>query len=824
MRLFCIATIGTILGILIGLYFSSIVLFLLLIFLSIILFLIFKNYRKQILIFSVCLFLFAIYTNCLEIQNNNRNINYQGQEVEIQAIVISDKTEKEYKDSYKIKVINIQNKIDKDFYLLLNVKIGKEEKLILEYGDKVTFKANYEVPSISRNEGGFDYQKYLKTKRITGTVTVKKDEITMIGKNKTSFISTWIHNIKEILINKIEEILPSETANLCIGLLVGEKSGITEEVQENFRKSNLSHMLAISGAHVSYLLIGISFFMTHLKLHKRWANLFIILFLLFFMALVGFTPSVTRACVMSILILVADLLFKKSDIYQNLAISSFIILLANPYNLLDIGFQLSFGGTIGIVLFNSKMIQKIEDKRIIKNIVKYERLEQDKKLVLEISNQTKLKSKLINYLKQMIAVSLSANIVIIPIMMYHFNMISFTFLISNLLASPILGIALILGLIFIFFILIFKPIARFVSFFLQPNLQLLIQIANISSKLPFSQILVQTPSFLQIMIYYIFLIILFYSKELINKFKMNQVNLNNTTNKIKKYKEKPKNSKNTIQRYISKNIKKVLIIFLLISLMFPYLIPFFPTHQLTIHFIDVGQGDSILIQTSSNKKILIDGGGSEIGSFDIGEKTLLPYLLNKGILKLNYLLFSHFDTDHCGGLLTALEKLKVENVIISKQGKESENFQRFMELAKEKEVNIIIVTGGDKITLDRETYLDILFPMEELISENILNNNSIVAKLCWNEIINKQEFSILLTGDIEAIAEKKLVEQYKNTNKLKANILKVAHHGSKTSSTQEFLNLVYPQIALIGVGEKNTFGHPSKMTIERLDKLRLPNL
>ena len=235
--------------------------------------------------------------------------------------------------------------------------------------------------------------------------------------------------------------------------------------------------------------------------------------------------------------------------------------------------------------------------------------------------------------------------------------------------------------------------------------------------------------------------------------------------------------------------------------------------NMIIYFIDVGQGDSTLIRTAKNKTILIDGGGSENSSFDVGEKTLLPYLLDRKITVLDYVVISHFDTDHCGGILYLMEHIKVKNIIISKQGKESSNYNKFKNIVLDKGIYVIFVKKGDKIKIDNETYMDVLFPSNNLISDNILNNNSIVTKICYNN------FSILFTGDVEEIAENEICSQYNTTNKLKANILKVVHHGSKTSSTAEFIKMVKPQIALIGVGEKNKFGHPNDGVIQRLKNM-----
>lgn len=159
-----------------------------------------------------------------------------------------------------------------------------------------------------------------------------------------------------------------------------------------------------------------------------------------------------------------------------------------------------------------------------------------------------------------------------------------------------------------------------------------------------------------------------------------------------------------------------------------------------------------------------------------------------------------------------MENLKVKTAIITKQGKVSENYKRFLEIVKRKNIKVIVVKAGDKIKIDKDIYFDIIFPEEKQIEENVLNNNSIVAKLVY------KEFSILFTGDVEEIAERKILEKYANTNKLNTTILKVAHHGSKSSSIKEFLDKVSPKMAIIGVGKDNKFGHPNEDVIKRLKR------
>ena len=159
-----------------------------------------------------------------------------------------------------------------------------------------------------------------------------------------------------------------------------------------------------------------------------------------------------------------------------------------------------------------------------------------------------------------------------------------------------------------------------------------------------------------------------------------------------------------------------------------------------------------------------------------------------------------------------MQELKVENIIISKQFEASENYQKFLKIAKEKKIKVKVVHAGERIQIEKNLYIDILWPdISNPINDNILNNNALVFKLSYIS------FSILFTGDIEEIAEKMILEKYKNNLELlKVDVLKVAHHGSATSSIEEFLNVVRPEIALIGVGEDNSFGHPSDNVLERL--------
>lgn len=549
-------------------------------------------------------------------------------------------------------------------------------------------------------------------------------------------------------------------------------------------------MLAVSGAHVSYVLLGSTYLLQKLKFSKKISNSITIFLLLFFMALTGATPSVIRACIMASYLIICKITYQKPQILVSLTIPMLALLIQNPYSIFSSSLQLSYGGTIGILIF-CKPLQIVFSEKFIN--LKEDSLEEEKTILKKMKN---LKQKIIHKVIEMLTVTLSANLIVLPIMAKTFQTISITFFISNLLASPILGIVILLGFVLIFLSFICLPIAKLLSPILSLFLQILINIASWGAKLPFSKSYIATPSLWVLILYYIFLFLIFYISYLKRKIRKRKFE-----KRILKMMEILKKRK---RRFFLCSLSVILIVTIFFSIL---------PKDLKIYFIDVGQGDSTLIITPRGKSVLIDGGGNrDTLQFDVGKQILLPYLLNRGITKIDYIIPSHLDEDHVGGLLTILENLPVHYVIMTKQGKDSQNYQKLLEIVKRKNIKLIYVKIGDRINLDRQVNLEILWPKEEQITENILNNNSIVCKLTYGS------FSILFTGDIEEIAETAILNTYTNKNILQATVLKIAHHGSKSSSIEPFLETVNPKIALIGVGEKNTFGHPNKGVIERLEK------
>lgn len=593
----CLIAIAWLFGILSGLYCKiSIVLFVLGFFLFY--FIRRKNRylrlicsKRYILIFVLTYLISYVQITGLEksFEEKYRSIS---EEIKVVGTILSNPVNKEYHTSYTIKVDTINgSKSYQNTKILLKVQKGKK-KAEYSYGNQIVFTGEWKEAMAARNEGGFDYKQYLKTKKIYGIIETKESDIKIKKQNNGNAILKLANTMQNKIQKKANELLEKRKAGLLTALLIGSKENLEKEVQEAFRTSNLSHMLAVSGAHVSYIIMGIGFFIAKTKMSKKLGKIGTIILLVFFIFLTGQTPSVTRACIMSIYLIVASLFHKKVSILSSISISFILIVWINPYSILDVGLQLSYAGTIGIVLLFP---------------------------VLKKSWNRKKQSKRKEKIKEMLLLTISANIILTPITLYHFNTISLTFLISNLLASPIMGILVILGFTTIILSFLLYPIGKLVAYPLSIFLSLFLQIANGTSKLPFSKLYMATPRLELIVLYYLILFFI-----------------------LRYQKKKEKKLLKQIKKITMKKIVAIVLIIMTILLLY-HQIP----KQLKIHFVDVGQGDSMLIRTPNEKTILIDGGGQrDSKSFDVGKNTLLPYLLKKGITKLDYILISHFDSDH----------------------------------------------------------------------------------------------------------------------------------------------------------------------------------
>lgn len=625
-----VAVIGYIIGIIVGLYFkTSIVLFYIPIIATYLIYkfckkqnvkkfklLSIKRYLRYIKIYFnskviILLIISSIISNTIVIfQNKNYEEMYNNlssqESLNLTGIIVSEKQEKQYYNKYKVKTkYNNKN---------LRFYITTKKDIELKYGDKISFLGIYTKPEVQRNYKGFDYSEYLKQLKIYGTLRCEK--IKVIKKNQANKMFQISNKMSNKIVTNTKKVLNEETYSILLGLILGNKDDIDEEKQGKFRDASMSHILAVSGMHVAYVILGINLIFKNL-IGKKNTNILCILILIFYMFITNFSPSITRAGIMGILMIFSKLIYRKNDIYISISVSLLLILIYNPFLIQNLGLQLSYGGALGIVIFNKSILKILKSLKVKNKVYKY-----------------KIRPKIQKYLdkvKEIISVSISVQIGIFPIILYNLNTFNPYFLISNFLLSFVIGPIVIIGFLFIILILVNTSIAKIIAPMISISIKILNLISNVG-KLPFSKIYVATPSLFSILIYYLSLIVIFvcyniYSAKNPNKTQIRIKNL------IALMKIKLRQNKH--------QIKCMLLIIVFLSFVMNYI-----PQNLKIHFIDVGQGDSSLIITPQNKTILIDGGGSSSSDFDVGESTLIPYILDRGFTKIDIVIISHFDQDH----------------------------------------------------------------------------------------------------------------------------------------------------------------------------------
>lgn len=806
-----IISIAYVTGIIIGVYLKNsisfifavnLILTLILIINKLVRFIKIKNIYENIILLSLITLIVA-EMNTASFINKYENINDNLNECTIsaEAIICGDIKETEYSCTVNAKITKINNnknnnnasnykeynnsknynndKKYNNIKIVLIVKKNKKDNASnselmkkIEFGTKIKLAGEYSAPEGQRNFKGYSYKEYLMTKEIYGTVKIENsNDVETIKKDQSNFFEKMINKLSNLLKRKVEILLPENSASLLKGILLGDCTDISSDVKENFKECNLSHMLAVSGAHLSYLIIGINLILSKKIFGKRASKIITIFIIIIFMNITNMSPSIERAGISSIICIIASLIHRKPDAINAVAVAVLCTVIKNPLSILNVGMQLSYAGTLSLLMFANG------------------REENNSRGIIENNEKGKGIKK---YLVESIKVTLCANILIMPLTIYKFNTISLNFILANLVAGPLLGLSLILGLIMLVTSFISLNIAKFISFILNIILIILMKSTKLISQIPYSNITVITPHLISIVIIYTITFLGYYiakSPELRKRLKVNK-----------------------------KLIIKTIAIVLSITIISVATINLLEEKKLKLYFVDVGQGDCTYLKTPSGKNILIDGGGNrDKEKYDVGKKVLLPYLLDRRVKKIDYIMVSHFDADHAQGLEAVIQNIKVKNIIVCKQASDSVLYQEIIKLCKKKNVNIITVKRGKTIKIDKYVHFEILHPGDIMLDDGKggLNANAIVTKMYCT--IKNKTTTIMFTGDIEEKAEEELVKIY--GDKLKADILKVAHHGSKTSSTAEFLKCVSPKIALIGVGKGNTFGHPNSGVLSRLEDI-----
>ncbi len=618
-----------------------------------------------------------------------------------------------------------------------------------QYGDLLKAIVRLQEPSLPNNFGEFNYREYLVRQKIFVTASIAIDQVELIGRSKQFGWRYFVNYVKNKIEQNINAIYHYPHSALIKAILIGDRTDIPSEWELIFQDAGIMHILAISGLHIGIITATLFFLFNLLPFFRRKKGLSCIIMislLLGYAALTGFRPPVTRAVFMFITLLIAGYINRPYHLYNSLYFAALMLLLYQPLLLFDAGFLLSFMATFFIIF----LYPLIEKKLIV----------------------------LPSYISKPLAVSLSAWLGIAPLSAYYFYKISYLAPLSNLLIVPLMSIILILGLLSLICSLVFLPWGAPLALVNELFINLIIFISRFFSSLPFAYRYLAQPRPYQMLYYYFFLILIACTLYV-------WVNLDIYQ-----------------KRRIFWMMTASLAIFLFIELLFSY-------PMLSVHFLNVGQGDSILIQTPYQQNILIDGGGTPFSDFDLGKKVILPYLRRLGVNGIDLMVLSHPDLDHIEGLLPVLREMKVNMVIDSGINAPHIQYLEYLSLIKDNpEIAYYQAQPGDIIRLTPDLEIIILNSLNSLkySQESNFNNHSIVLKLLYKNT------SFLFTGDIEERVELELLSR---GDLLRSDILKVAHHGSITSSSMAFLEKVRPEVAVISVGVNN-FDHPHQDVMDRL--------
>lgn len=630
----------------------------------------------------------------------------------------------------------------------------------VEYGEKIEIKGYLKDVPEYLNPGVFSYRKYLFQKNIYKIIYVKEGNLRIRGVSK-NFICRLIKNIyflKNLFIENLKKSLPETYGEILASIIFGSKAAkISEDLEENFIKTGVIHIFVASGAQIT-LLLSISLLLLKINPSNKLISIISLTFsfaiILSYGIMTKADASIKRAIVMGCVYILAILLKKEYDVLNSLFLSAFLILIFSPQTVYNISFQLSFITCAGIIYFSPYILEILKNFKI-KN---FERLSY--------------------YIILTISVCVSSQLFVAPLIAYYFNRISPFSILTNIFVVPLVMVILPAGIL--------GSIAGFLSynfsiFFNSFNaflLFLLLKIVLFFSKLPFSEIYVKSPSLFSIIFWYLLLIAIVELKR----------------------------------RKINISKEKIILISLFITAGFTSLnLISLLNRSFTVIFLDVGEGDSIFIETEKGRRILIDGGGTsrDISSeYDIGEIVLTPFLRKKGVKEIDIVVLTHPHNDHLRGLLNVLKNFRVKTVLHNGYEDENPFYEKFLSFIKEKNIKSKIIKYGDFFKLD-DVEIKVLNPPVFFLkgTNSDIDNNGVVLKL------KKENIKLLFAADIYKEGE---LEILKSKEDIQSDILKVAHHGSDTSSTKEFLEKVNPKISIISAGRDNPYGHPDREVLRRI--------
>jgi len=628
-------------------------------------------------------------------------------------------------------------------------------------GRIVELRGEITDPAVKRNPGCFDYALYLRSRGITKTMTC--DSITVqplrpLRQAPLAYLRNRVCTARDSFIARLEHRTDFSTAAMMRAIMFGDKGGLEEDTLERFQQNGTAHILAVSGLH-----IGIIFaFLRRLWRWRRGRGYFVfnLAFFVMYAAAAGFSPSVTRAVVMVLLHILAELRGWRYDLSSGAFAVMIGVLLHQPYMLFNTGFEMSFLAVLTLVLVLPYL------KRFYSGIL---------------------------------LASLAVQLGLGPFMLYQFNYLSLLSVLINVPIVFLAGLIVPAGLVSMACGAAGLPGTEYADRLIRILCRILEDLNTAGQAGGMTTLQIPSPLLQIIGMYYLGLLLLA-SEE----------------------------GRLALIRAAAKGryaVKMILLIVMLSTAFQAFASDGFSKCDMT--FVDVGQGDCMHLRVKDSSRlfrkedayhVLIDGGGRD--QFDVGKKILRPYLLKNGVGKIDLAIVTHLHNDHYDGIRSLCREGMVEKLCIYEGYKVNE--AAILEECGIAREDLIYAAAGDVLRLGDASF-QMLAPPAKSYGEYIRlaedetdeNKKSLLIRVEYHGV------SAMMTGDIGEDGEKD-AWQRSGASALRCDILKVGHHGSKTSSSDGFLDAVRPSVSVIQVGENNRYGHPAQETLEKLDSRRIP--
>ena len=688
----------------------------------------------------------------------------------------------------------------------------------LHAGDEIAVLLQAKLPQVYRDEGAFDRRAYLSRQGIDLVGGLRSAELLEVTKEGGWTIPSWLARTRHRLREQLGALWPTQPqiAGVMRAMLLGDRNFVDRDESQDFQKTGAFHVLVVAGLHVGAVAMVLVWISRKLRLSRLWTAAATLTMLLAYVAIVEQRTPVLRAVLMAIIVIAGGFFFRRLELLNSAAIAALVLLVYKPTALADSSFQLSFlavGCIAGLAMpWFENTVQPYA--RALKGWRDATRDGSQEPRAIQFRIDLRLLARWIESrlptrggrvpanllvggigcsfrLWEMFALALVMQIAMMPLLAAQFHRVTFAGPVVNFAAVPLTGVIVPLGFLTLIGSLLLPPIGKFLAaplswlmLALLHAVQWFAQIGQLSYRVP-------SPRPWVMVVAFVLLIALAASF----RWKLDQMRM--------------------VRLGLCASLAAVLGV-VAVS-------PFSPQRvmgKLEVSVLDVGQGDSLFVVTPTGKTMLIDGGGA-FGGFsgqqapvrgsDPGEEAVSPYLWSRGFKAIDVVALTHAHQDHLGGLSAVLENFRVGRLWIGREVN-SAALAKLEVLARSRNVAIEYEARGKQFSLEG---VDGAFLWPEPNESNAVatakNNDSLVMRLKFgNE-------TVLLPGDAEKQVEHTMLEE-NSAEDLHADVLKIGHHGSKNSSTEEFLRAVHPKIAIVSAGEDNPYGHPSPEALQRLEE------